>query len=205
MQKNMQKKIQKVSGEQKIPILAILSLVFGFILPVVGIVLGIVALIQIKNDNQYKGKGFAIAGIVVGFAFMIVPIAFLAYFGVLDPAKMLPERAMFDMPLGVIENPVIDAEANQISIAMMNNEGFGIRLSEINSGEGDCGDVVSWYVEQDAAEYSETIPSNSIFILTIKCSDIKKGDFYEDFTVRMRNTESGAEREIAGNIRARVN
>ncbi|SMH31222.1 protein of unknown function [Rathayibacter oskolensis] len=61
-------------------ILAIIGFIASFFVSVVGIVLGFVALSQIKRTGE-KGRGLAIAAIVIGFLAVIVSIiAFVALF-----------------------------------------------------------------------------------------------------------------------------
>jgi hypothetical protein len=79
--------------QQNTNVLAILSLIFAFLVPLVGLILGIIALVQINKSGQ-KGKGLAIAGIIVSimwFFVIIVLIGSLAYFGVFSPDSWLPE------------------------------------------------------------------------------------------------------------------
>ena len=57
--------------------LAILSLVAAFVASIVGVVLGIVALVQIRRSGE-AGAGLAIAAIIVGF---LVTGFFLLAFG----------------------------------------------------------------------------------------------------------------------------
>ena len=52
---------------------AILSIIFAFLCPILGIIFGIIALIQIGKSNM-GGRGIAIAGIVIGAVFTIIPI-----------------------------------------------------------------------------------------------------------------------------------
>lgn len=65
--------------------LAIVSLVFALLAPLVGAILGHVALSQITRRGE-QGRGLALAGIIVGWVltlawlFVIVPIA-LMFFG----------------------------------------------------------------------------------------------------------------------------
>src|SRR4051812_5567526 len=60
----------------------ILGAIFCFIVAIVGIVLGIVALNQIKNSNGMQtGRGLAIAGIVVGSLGIVVVILLIAFAG----------------------------------------------------------------------------------------------------------------------------
>ncbi|MDP5228721.1 MULTISPECIES: DUF4190 domain-containing protein [Arthrobacter] len=54
-------------------VLAILSLIGAFIINIVGVILGIIALVQIKRTGQ-RGKGLAIAGIVIGALSIIIGI-----------------------------------------------------------------------------------------------------------------------------------
>ena len=54
---------------------AILSLIFAFLFWPLGLVFGIIALVQIKKNPALKGKGLAIAGLVISvlaFIFLIV-------------------------------------------------------------------------------------------------------------------------------------
>ena len=62
---------------QKTNTLSIVGLVMSLIVPIVGLVLSIVALFQIKKTNQ-KGKGLAIAGVVVSTVMVLLTVAALA-------------------------------------------------------------------------------------------------------------------------------
>ena len=59
---------------QKTNTLSIVGLVMSIIVPIVGLVLSIVALFQIKKTNQ-KGEGLAIAGVVVSTVLMLFSVA----------------------------------------------------------------------------------------------------------------------------------
>ena len=61
--------------------LSILSLVFGFLLPILGIIFGIIALVQISKDPQQEGKGLAIAGIVLGVVLTVLPLLIMLLLG----------------------------------------------------------------------------------------------------------------------------
>ena len=67
--------------------MAILSLVFAFLIPILGIIFGFVAKGQLKNPEHAneQGKGLATAGIVVGFVWMI-PVVVIAILMLLGPA-----------------------------------------------------------------------------------------------------------------------
>jgi hypothetical protein len=70
---------------QKTNTMAILALVFAFLLPLVGFILALVALSKIKKSNE-GGKGLALAGLVLSIVFMIAQIvgAILFFAGLLS-------------------------------------------------------------------------------------------------------------------------
>ncbi|MCU1477941.1 MAG: hypothetical protein JWQ64_2634 [Subtercola sp.] len=60
-------------------VLAIIALVLAFVFPIGGIVLGHIALSQIKRTGE-QGHGLALAGTIIGYAFTILAIlAVIAY------------------------------------------------------------------------------------------------------------------------------
>lgn len=67
------------SGEQKTSGLAIAALILAFVFPLVGLILGIVALSSIKKSGE-KGKGLAMAGIILSSIFILLTIIFFATF-----------------------------------------------------------------------------------------------------------------------------
>lgn len=59
--------------------LAIVALVLGLTVPIGGIVLGHIALSQIKRTGE-AGRGMALAGLIIGYAYTaLVVLAILAY------------------------------------------------------------------------------------------------------------------------------
>jgi len=63
--------MQKELDEQKYNILSILGFIFGFLAPLVGLILAIIALNQIKKTGE-RGRGLAIAAIIISIAIMIL-------------------------------------------------------------------------------------------------------------------------------------
>ena len=55
-----------LAAPAKTNVLAILSLIGGFVIPLIGIILGFIALKQIKTSGE-GGHGLAVGGIIVGF------------------------------------------------------------------------------------------------------------------------------------------
>ena len=62
----------------KTNVLAIIALIGGFVLPLAGIIVGFIALNQIKTTGE-AGRGLAIGGIVVGFAVGTLTILVFAF------------------------------------------------------------------------------------------------------------------------------
>src|SRR4051794_13858906 len=61
---------------------SIVGAIFCFVIAIVGLVLGIVALNQIKNSNGMQtGRGLAIAGIVIGALGIVVVALLIAFAG----------------------------------------------------------------------------------------------------------------------------
>jgi Domain of unknown function (DUF4190) len=61
--------------------MAIASLICAFLIAPVGVILGHIALNQIKDSNgQLGGRGLAIAGLIVGYASIALGLIFVAFF-----------------------------------------------------------------------------------------------------------------------------
>jgi hypothetical protein len=87
------------TAPQSTCIWSILSLIFAFLIFPLGLIFGIIALIKIGKNTLQKGKGLAIAGIIIsviiGPLLLLIMIGAIAYFGVLNPQTFLPERCGF--------------------------------------------------------------------------------------------------------------
>lgn len=76
--------------------LSIVALVFSILIPLVGLILGIVALTRTKKGEP--GHGMALAAVIIGAILTVLaPIIFiiagsLAYYAVLDPAAHIPSQ-----------------------------------------------------------------------------------------------------------------
>ncbi|MFA0815264.1 MAG: DUF4190 domain-containing protein [Anaerofustis sp.] len=51
---------------------------FGWLLGIAGIVLSIIGMVQVKKTNQ-KGKGFALAGLIIGIVLIVLTIVAVIY------------------------------------------------------------------------------------------------------------------------------
>ncbi len=59
---------------EKTPVLAIIALVLAFIFPLVGLILGIVALSDSKKRSNSTGRGLSIAAIIIGSIFTLLTL-----------------------------------------------------------------------------------------------------------------------------------
>lgn len=118
--------------------LAILALVFAFFFPIVGLILGIIALVQINKSGVSDGKGLAIAAIIVSVLWAIIPalvvIGSLAYFGVLSPTTLLPERCALPVQFNCLDYRVT---SDSVTIVMQNGAGRAANIQQIEFGGSD--------------------------------------------------------------------
>lgn len=115
-----------------------------------------------------------------GWAIIIVlaAIGALAYFGVLSPQKLLPERTVFPAPLPNMDNAVITTDGT-VSIAFKNNK--GVDISNIASGtwsstgSGACTDGAIQDVRNTTNDVIDTtatpIPNGGGFTVTWTCTN----------------------------------
>lgn len=73
-------------ASQKTNVLAIVSLVSSFFIPLVGIITGHIALSQIKKTGE-QGRGLAVAGLIIGYVLLVVGIIIaIVWFAILGAA-----------------------------------------------------------------------------------------------------------------------
>ncbi len=113
--------------------LSIIAFVLAFLLPVFGLILGIVAVATTKKGDE--GRGFAIAAIVISLLTPILYIMLLgsfAYFGVMNPSELLPAKCT--MPTGLsCDDYVVSSADNTISLLITNGMGNDITVNSISA------------------------------------------------------------------------
>ena len=118
-------------------VLGICSLLLGWI-PIVGwlivllaIIFGIVGIVK-THDGQLRGKGLAIAGLAMGVVVIILSVVFffaaIAYFGVADPSRFLPDKCISSSHF-----PCQEAElnGNQVHVNLVNSVGKNITMANV--------------------------------------------------------------------------
>ncbi len=160
-----------------------------------------------------------------GWAILVVlaAIGALAYFGVLSPGKLLPERTVFKAPLPNIDNAVVYETGYVVEVPFRNNKGSSIRLSDVDAAnnpkaDGDCGmnmGMTAAYINTTAIVLDDpgttvgtSIPNGEGFIVTFTCADFNgktEGDkFKSDITFNYVTIDTGQTRPHSGAIDAEV-
>jgi len=150
-----------------------------------------------------------------GWAIIVVlaAIAALAYFGVLSPQKLLPERTTFAAPISNIDNAVVDVSGT-IQIAFKNNVGVPILLTG-NGGLSVATSVtctpasgvdVTWSNRTTIATTTQ-IGNGDTFLVTWTCdpdatSPAEAGDKFkgENMFFEYTNAETGQARKQSGSV-----
>ena len=72
----MNQEMQAAPGGTKLCIVALLGFIFSFFCGIAGLIMSIIGIVQIgKSNGALTGKGFAIAGIIIGaimFIFQVI-------------------------------------------------------------------------------------------------------------------------------------
>jgi hypothetical protein len=146
-----------------------------------------------------------------GWAILVViaAIAALAYFGVLDPARLLPERCQFPAGMDCIDKASIK-EAT-VTLALRNNQGFPVTVTGANATNGGasvCGPVqvaVGSTGNLTAIGTGISVPNNEVFRVELGTCGLTAGNKFDgDVTVSYTNEESGLANQAVGSVRGRV-
>ncbi len=116
-----------------------------------------------------------------GWAVLVVLLAVgaLAYFGVLNPSSILPERTQFPGPLQNLDNAVIAGGTdNSVEIAFRNNNGVGVTLPLTGGLTPDAGVtcanpvITATYDGAPVVANTTVIPNGGNFLVTWDCDDL---------------------------------
>jgi uncharacterized protein (UPF0333 family) len=152
-----------------------------------------------------------------GWAIVVVlaAIGALAYFGVLSPNKLLPDRTTFTAPLPNVDNALISQSANSVQIAFRNNKGVEITLpmTATVSGSSTCTSVApltGTYTTpagtQAALDGTIRIQNGGGFLLTFTCNGTTDAagpvgsKFKADFTFPYINFDTGQQLSQTGSV-----
>ena len=143
-----------------------------------------------------------------GWAILVViaAIAALAYFGVLDPAKLLPERCQSSAGMDCIDKA--NVKTATLELALRNNIGFGVTVTGANvSGCAGIPSQVSVGSNTTYFAISDTpVSNNEVFRIRLwTCTNGAVGDKFDDtITVAYTSSETGLDHDVLIDIRGRV-
>ena len=148
-----------------------------------------------------------------GWAILVVlaAIAALAYFGVLSPARFLPERCVFPSGLTCIDKAVISDSANTVTFSLRNNLGSNINITSISDDPGtddSCPAPLSLSACQGigctplpVASNSVSLDNNALGVFQVSCNAISAGRFAGDIIINYANLDTGLIPPSSGEIR----
>jgi uncharacterized protein (UPF0333 family) len=172
--------------------------------------------ITIYEVNYMNRKGQAAMEFLMTYGWAIVvvlaAIGALAYFGVLSPQKLLPDRTTFTAPLPNVDNAVVSQTANSVQIAFKNNKGVDITLpltATVSNGGSACsaatvaGTFTNSTGQQEAILTTTRIQNGGGFLLTFTCTGTAGpigSKFKADFSFPYVNYETGQTLSQTGSV-----
>lgn len=203
-------------------VLGIISFILGFI-PVIGvafgitsIIFGIIALTTISKNNELTGKWMAITGIILSALAILLSllmfIGMLAYFGVLNPETMLPEKTTFG-PTLVNTNKAIITQDGTLVLSLKNTLGSKLSITNIEDAgqfyecENKGKSLLLEKVDEQTKSYPVEFKEQEIKLLTLKCGNIDSMDDRVRFDLKIDyiNEETGIPGQEIGSIMTRIN
>lgn len=153
-----------------------------------------------------------------GWAILVVlaAIAALAYFGVLDPSNLIPEKTTFAAPLASVDNAEIDLASNSFEIAFRNNVGVSITLpltgnvTPATTTTCAAPTVTGTYNNAPIVADTTVIPNGEGFLLKWDCTDLaaplpKEGTKFKLDSVSFdyTNQETGQTKKHSGTVQGK--
>ena len=143
-----------------------------------------------------------------GWAILVVlaAIGALAYFGVLSPGNLLPEKTTFKAPFLNTETAVITLSGTTITVQVpfTNSQGGSINIDTTGTGTGD-GDCIA--APPLASDIGNPIANGKAFILSWNCtgSTLVSGDkFKANLGFSYNTTTSGLTRKHTGEVVGKI-
>lgn len=144
-----------------------------------------------------------------GWAILVVlaAIAALAYFGVLSPQNLLPERTTFTAPLPSVDTALVSADGT-VEVAFRNNVGVPISIDANQTGTADsddCGTTPAITVVYDGTTYTNgttTISNGEGFLLSWTCTAGTAGAKFKADSIGFEytNSETSQTRKHSGTV-----
>ena len=142
-----------------------------------------------------------------GWAILVVlaAIGALAYFGVLSPGNLLPQKCEFSAGLDCTEPPAASEAGTYIEFPLTNSNGYKIHLddaaypAEVTDTDGFSG------CTSGATTYntlgSTDVPNGDNFIVRLNGCDVTEGERYSaTVTITYRSNSTGMQHPVVGQI-----
>jgi uncharacterized protein (UPF0333 family) len=136
-----------------------------------------------------------------GWAIVVVlaAIGALAYFGVLSPEKLLPDRTTFSAPIPNVDNAVVRLSGNSVEVAFRNNKGIAISIPRTsNFTSAQCTNVPVMTVSDTTGAdipIGQAIQNGAGFNVKWTCTpaagSVTGSKFKADVSFNYINTETG--------------
>ena len=181
-------------------ILSVLTLGAGFILLILAIVFGAIALVKNGKSPEKGVLGMSIAGIVLG-ALLIIPgimsttaLVSIGYFSVANTHAFTQDKCLADSPTGITCNTkaAVDASSNSLTMLVTNGAGVNVNITNVTATGSSCS-VTSWdllnYTTGKSIKY-QALKSGQYAQLYVHCSSIKGKLFKDTFKVNFMDLDN---------------
>jgi hypothetical protein len=162
-----------MSDCEKTNTLAIVAFILAFLMPIVGLILGIIALVQLNSNPGEKGKGLAIAAIIISIVLPLAVVVFfilsLASFGVLSPNAMLPSRCMLPAGFDCADFAVGANGEDNIKIAVRNGGGWDIAITDLTATPGEGNPMQGTCTASPTGTDALAITNYGVTTITLNC------------------------------------
>ena len=134
-----------------------------------------------------------------GWALLVVLVLLGAISYIYYQNRLIPDTCFFPASLPCIDKPVLDYKHEQIKIALKNNMGYSINISNYISLNQNCNQNATLaYV--NGLSLPQTIEPYQNIILTISCPGIEKGKFKTELELKYTNIDTNVEHTVKGKI-----
>ncbi len=147
-----------------------------------------------------------------GWAMLVVMAAVgtVAYFGILNPGQLLPDKCGFKAGFDCIDKPVVNFNSGEVQLAIKNDLGYPIdQMAATLTGTSDC-EVISLTsvtaFDNTSISYTGATPLQPYdkAIITFTCGTLGiSGDFEADVYISYRNIDTSLEHNLKGVLRAK--
>jgi len=187
---------QAPASDNKWGVASLVCGILGIVIPYIGLILGILAIVFSRKQKKIQPNGLATAGFVLGiigvviytvlFLFMI--IGALAYFGNLDPDRFLPDKCAMDPPFACTDFSV---QGNALEFTFLNAAGVDLD-GVVVTASGCSPDAVVG-----------TITNGESATATFTCATSSGNRLQTDLVIAY-NDENGLSRTTTGSVQVKV-